>query len=68
MISLWCLSGHMMIKPFRLAVSLEYIGKVQSSAEQISGSAAGTNTQLLPSAVSEATLYLPSTNSNGALL
>ena len=37
-------------------------------AEQKSGSAAGTNTRLLPTAVSAATLHPPGRRSNGALL
>ncbi|MDB5757455.1 MAG: hypothetical protein JWM30_744, partial [Burkholderia sp.] len=37
-------------------------------AEQKSGSAAGTNTRLLPTAVSAAMLYPPCTRCNGALL
>jgi hypothetical protein len=43
------------------------MGKVQFLAEQKSGSAAGTNTRLLPTAVSAATLHPPGKRSNGAL-
>jgi hypothetical protein len=48
MMSLSCTSGHLMIEPFRLAVPLAQMGKVQFLAKQKSGSAAGTNTRLLP--------------------
>ena len=67
MMSLSCSSGHLMIEPFRLAVSLTQMGKVQFLAEQKSGSAAGTNTRLLPTAVSASTLHPSGRRCNGAL-